>query len=189
MNSNFRNDTVRLKNGLGLIILQVPSRYDTVLVWTNWSDCTSCGYEQYRFQRKNFPVFLESGFYWKGDPKDSVDEITISQPREKLPLDNTIMISESVHKLYVDEYNKDPLYFSIARDTLMVINSKQYSVIYADNFDSTLMVFQRTLIANCVVSGRNVEVKFRHWGKESISDRFFQESLYILNSFRFSNDR
>jgi hypothetical protein len=132
-------------------------------------------------------LFLESGFYWKGDPKDSVDEITISQPREKLPIDNTIVISESDHKLYVHEYNKNPLYFPITRDTLMVINSKQYSVIYADNFDSTSMVFQQTLIAKCVVGGSSIEVKFRHWGKESTSDSFFQESLYILNSFRFCN--
>lgn len=185
--SNFRDDTVRLKNGLGIIILEVPSRYDTILIWTNRSDCSSCGYEQYRFQRKNYPVFLESGFYWKGDPKDSVDEITIRQPIDSLPMDSIIRISESDHELYVEEYSKDPLYYPITRDTLINIKSKRYSVVFADHFDSTSMVFQQTLIAKCVVNGSDVEIKFRHWDKNSRSNSFSQECLYILNSVRFSN--
>lgn len=186
-NSNFRNETIGLKQGLGSISLAVPSRYDTILVWTNRSDCTTCGFEQIRFQRKIYPIFLESGFYWKGDPKDSVDEITIIQPRDMLPIDTTLMVTEREHLLFVSEYNKDPLYYPITRDTLMEINSSRYSIVYTNKFDSTSMVFQQTLIARGRLNGSDIGVKFRHWSRDSISSNFYQECLYVMNSLRFIN--
>lgn len=186
-NLRFRNETVRLKHGLGLISLAIPSRFDTVLFWTRFSDCTSCGFEQIRFQRKNYPIFLESGFYWKGDPIDSVDEITISQPREFFAPDTTIVISKSEHLLIVEEYDKDPQYFPVTGDTLMEINAKRYSIVFADHFDSTSKVFQQTFVAQCRLKGNNIWIKFRHWARDKKLSKFYEECLHVMRSIRFVN--
>jgi hypothetical protein len=179
-------DTVRLKNGLGLLTLELPSRLDTFLTWTHKSDCATCGYEKYRFQQKIYPIFLESGFYWIGDPKDSVDEITIFHQVEIFPIDTTFEITRSDNEFIVEEYSKDPRYYPIGMDTLISLDSKMYSVIYSDHFDSTTMAYRKSLIAQTVVRGSDVRIILRRWSREPIRSDYFDEAFSILKSMKFS---
>lgn len=183
---SLRIDSVKLKYELGLLSLEVPSRYDTFLVWKHFSDCSSCGYEKYRFQRKSYPIFLESGFYWKGEPEDSVDEITIFHQSEWLPMDSTLEITQDVHDLIVDEYGKDPRYYPVIKDTLVDLNSRKFTIIYSDHFDSVTYAYRKALIAESIVRGSNIKILFRHWSREPISDDYFEEALYVLRSMKFS---
>lgn len=61
---------------LASITINIPARLDTFYKWRNTSDCTPCGWVQYRFSDKTYPQFAESGFFWTKEP-DSVYQLTI----------------------------------------------------------------------------------------------------------------
>lgn len=59
-----------------IIKLLVPSKYDTLLMWTNMSDCTCCHLRMYRFTNSKGCLLQESGFLPSASCQDSVDMLT-----------------------------------------------------------------------------------------------------------------
>src|SRR2546422_22231 len=75
--TDFKKMEINLIDSLGIVIANVPARYDTFFSWVHYSDCNICHMQKYRVQTKKTPILKESGFYWD-EPKDSVDRFTIS---------------------------------------------------------------------------------------------------------------
>lgn len=180
---------ISLKNELGNATIVVPARYDTVIQWTSKSDCISCGYEEYRIQLRANPIRLETGSIWYGDPGDSVDDITLSHSVDRYSFDSLVQISASDHKRIVHEYNADPVYFPLVKDTMLKIGSRMYSISYSSNYDSTKGLFRRALISGTRVYGEEVFIVFRTWAKQPIDEKYFSKSLDILHTVKFSNGR
>ncbi|MEO7923718.1 MAG: hypothetical protein ABIR30_08560 [Chitinophagaceae bacterium] len=79
-----QNDT------LGTLSIQIPHRLDTFYQWHRTSDCTQCGWNQYRFADKDYPQFAEAGFIWTYIP-DSVYQITIRHKPLKEAADSVLL--------------------------------------------------------------------------------------------------
>ena len=89
------NKEVDLKDTLGLISLEIPTRLDTFYKWHNTSDCLPCGWMQYRFADKKYPQLAESGWMptivdsvyqldiWHKPIKEAPDSITLKPISEK----------------------------------------------------------------------------------------------------------
>jgi hypothetical protein len=178
---------MKLKNNLGELRIIVPSFYDTVIQWTDRSDCYSCGYEKYRFQIKNNPIALERGIIWKGDPSDSVDDITISHSIVRYSLSSDSQISDRDHRRIVHEYALDLRFYPIVSDTLMKIGSRLYSLSFSKSYDSSKALFKKAVIGATLVHGEEVFIQFKKWSRSPIREDYFERSLGILESIKFIN--
>ncbi|PWU04298.1 MAG: hypothetical protein C5B52_01690 [Bacteroidetes bacterium] len=187
-----RDTTIVLKDSLGLIHLRIPIKFDTFLVWTRYSDCYSCGEEKYRFQIRKNPIFLESGWYWKGDPKDSIDELSIKHTVGVIIKDT---ISDSrmleLHLLHMANYKEDPSLIPIIWDTVQMINKKWYSIASIKQYDEKLRIYSKILIAVTMSRGNEIEFKFRKASKfnDSSMVNFVPASIQCLSSVEFSNPK
>lgn len=73
------------KDTIALIQFKIPNRLDTFYHWHQQSDCTSCGWLQYRFADKRYSQFAESGWFWTTVP-DSVYQLSIKhKPLNEAP--------------------------------------------------------------------------------------------------------
>ncbi len=85
----------KLIDSLGTVSIAFPERMDTFFSWVQRSDCAKpCEHGDYRFQSKKSRIFKESGFYWKGEPEDSVDQLSIYHQRADtlLKFDDSVIL-------------------------------------------------------------------------------------------------
>ncbi|MBS0031116.1 hypothetical protein ACTJJ0_29415 [Chitinophaga sp. 22321] len=76
--------TLVLKDNRGVIKMDIPNEWDTLIQWTHYSDCgPPCDKIKYRFQPKIFPIAQENGELYTKSPADSVDQLTIEHEAEK----------------------------------------------------------------------------------------------------------
>lgn len=188
---NVRDTTIILKNGLGNISLAIPKRYDTFLVWTHFSDCSSCGYEKYRFQSSELPIYLESGWIWN-DRKDSVDQFTIEHSQYIRISDSLYPTAiNSLHERMLDNVKYEPLMYQDKSrfDTIQEINGKQYSIITSDYYNDSTKLFSKAVWATTLIKGNSLEFKFslltKH--KDSICDNFVRDSKQLLYQIKSNN--
>jgi hypothetical protein len=181
---NSRDTTIILKDSLGNVSVAIPNRYDTFLVWTHFSDCSSCGYEKYRFQSSELPIYLESGWIWD-DRKDSVDHFTIEHS-QYIRISDSLQPTaiKSLHERMLDKAKYEPfMYQDKSRvDTIQEINGKQYSIITSDFYNDSTKLFSKAVWATTLIKGNSVEFKFslltKH--KDSICDNFVRDSKQLL---------
>lgn len=62
---------------LGKLNVCVPSRYDTLLDWVDFSDCGCCGSKKYRLLNKSSCLIQESGFFHLKVCEDTFDRLSI----------------------------------------------------------------------------------------------------------------
>jgi hypothetical protein len=68
---------LKLKTGLGIVSILLPKEYDTGFEWIHHTDYERGAEYKYRMQPKDYPVHMESGFFWN-DPQDTVQQLTIA---------------------------------------------------------------------------------------------------------------
>ena len=184
---NVKEWIIPLENNLGSISISLSDNFDTLFKWTQYSDCGDpCAHTNYRIQQKNFPIFKESGFYYKS-LKDSVYQFTIKHA--KITHDNstsdTFIVNQYAHKLKDEEFENLSGKYLI--DTLITLNKKPFSVIAFSTIDTTNKAIIQKLNAITSIHGNLIEFYFenKHIGKDSSSKEFIQSSFAALKMIRF----
>ena len=188
---NSIDTTILLKDSLGQFKVTIPNRYDTFLIWTQHSDCSSCGTERYRFQRKKLPIFLESGFYWY-DLKDSIDQLTIIHPQYiKVKDSATTDIIKQFHRDLVIEAKSNPMTYKDKKlfDTLLLINGRWNSLVIANNYDTLTKQYSKAVWGALLHKGNLIKIQFSLLTKvkDSTNDSFIDDSRQQIMSIFNSN--
>jgi hypothetical protein len=95
------------KDTLGFLSIMVPQRLDSFYQWHRTSDCTSCGWLQYRFGDKRYEQFEEAGFFWS-KVLDSTYQLTIRhKPLKEIPDSITLkpFNSENINDQWLHQIN------------------------------------------------------------------------------------
>jgi hypothetical protein len=181
---NSKDTTITLKDTLGKITVSIPYRYDTFLVWTHYSDCSSCGYEKYRFQPTSLPIYRESGWIWE-DRKDSVDQFTIEHS-QFVRLNDSLPFSalKTLHEKMLDDAKYDPFMYQdkYRLDTIQEIKGKEFSIITSDSYNDSTKIFSKAVWATTFLKGNVVKFQFNLLTQknDSISKFFVRDSKQLL---------
>lgn len=181
-----RRIQIRLVDSLGLLTLSVPARYDTVFSWVNHSDCGKpCDEQEYRCQPKALAITKESGFFWRGEPKDSVDRFTVSHPSDIwYHVEDTAMDSlrHKYLKLQIVNNSDNPV---VVYDTIEKIGDRYFSIFVTQKSDT---IHNIQVLAVTTVKGN--EIKFRYDLSSKKSDQvekgFIKNSLVLIRTIRIS---
>lgn len=181
-----RSVQIKLVDSLGQVTLSVPDRYDTVLFWVNHSDCGKpCDEQEYRCQPKTLAITKESGFFWRGEPKDSVDRFTISHPSYiRYRSEDTAMDSlrHKYLKLQIVNNSDNPV---IVYDTTEKIGDRYFSIFVMQRSDT---IHNIRVLAVTTIKGN--EVKFRYdllSKKDGLTEKsFIKNSLDLIHTIRIS---
>lgn len=187
----FKQVTFKLMDTIGKITMNIPSRYDTFMEWTDHSDCTCCEFEKYRFQSKTNPIYLESGFVYRLEPKDSIDMITISHSmclynHYKL---KSLRFSE-FNTLHQDRKKQDLDNLKdqgLISDTVLNINSQFYSVFIFIRFDTINLQTTKIFEANTMFNNNWITIKNNLLTnkKDSVNITFIENAKMMLASINF----
>jgi hypothetical protein len=184
---NARVDTIRLLDSLGYVTLSIPKRYDTFFQWRHTSDCYGCGREKHRYQPSNLRVFKESGWYYTGEPKDSIEQMTLSYS-EHHPFIYTIDSNnwKRLHLQIKADYKQD---YNVTADSIEKINDRYISIVVIDQFDTTTNQFIKKVMAATTIRGNQVSIRYELLTKvnDSICRNFIKNSRILLRTIRFSN--
>jgi hypothetical protein len=71
------NINYQQQDTLAILTMKIPHKLDSFYQWHNTSDCTNCGWLQYRFANSSYPKYLESGFFWNEPFPDSIYQLTL----------------------------------------------------------------------------------------------------------------
>lgn len=182
--SDFKKMEIKLIDSLGIVIANVPARYDTFFSWTHYSDCNTCHIQKYRVQTKNTSILKESGFYWD-EPNDSVDRFTISH-NQYLPFD----VNDTTMILTRHSYFKNDLKFTrkgmrILADTIRKINDRYFSIFELEKSDS---IIRRELLAISTIKGDFINFSFELIvnKRDARTRDFFVKSSNFINSIHLS---
>ncbi|MBS1685565.1 MAG: hypothetical protein JSS76_12445 [Bacteroidetes bacterium] len=117
-----RHYEIHLSNGLGLVVVDIPNRYDTIHHWTRHGCAGYDDAQVYRIQSSANNMEEENGD-WGVRAKDTLDDITILHP--------TDAGQHSRNTLPVN-----PLLFSFV-DTvgLMIVNGQKMEYLFATKYD------------------------------------------------------
>jgi hypothetical protein len=184
----FQIHTIKLADSLGIVTMSLPLRYDTNFSWTHHSDCgSSCDRVKYRFQPKYLPINEESGWMWF-DLKDSIDRFTIIHSGY-FPFHNNL---DSIYFTKLHQSEKENLKqdtYKIKSDTIEKIGDHYFSIFVIDLYDSSKSLYSRKLLAQTSVRGNQVKFNFELLTKQkdSLKDKFLENSRYFLRTIRISN--
>ena len=178
---------VRLIDSLGTVMLSLPIRYDTFFTWINYSDCGKpCNDQKYRFQPKNLPITKESGWLWKGDPKDSVDRFTISHSGY-FPFhngDSTYAIGW--YKNWKFRLTSDSIKSHLVFDTLEKINGRYISIFASQSSDT---IQSQSVLAVTTIKGNAIRFQFELLTRknDSTSKNFIKNAINFIQTIHISN--
>ena len=177
--------TFQLIDTLGSITISKPNECDTFFSWIRKNDCGKlCEEGKYRFQPKGLPIFKESGFYWTGEPEDSVNQLTISHPRRDRIQRNNDSFAIMRYTLFKENLVSDSATSHIIWDTIQKIADRYFCVFKIADVDKKEGVFIRRLIAFTSISG--IKLQFRYdlltKKRDSILKHFFDNSIINLES-------
>ena len=182
--------TIELIDNLGTLHLNIPYKSDTFLNWIRRNDCgKSCEEGKYRFQNKNFPIFKESGFFWIGQPEDSVYQLTISHHRPDTLVRNNDSFAIKHYSYFKEGLEFDPETTNILSDTIQKINDRYYCILKIADIDKKKGVLIRRLVAFTSISGNALRFRYdlltRH--RDSILYKFFDDSMKNLETVRIKD--
>lgn len=175
-----------LENNLGVVELKLPSYYDTLFTWIHYSDCgDACARVKYRFQKKDLPVFKETGFHYE-PLKDSVCQLTISHLKLMKPLliADTTLPAQYIVKLKNETFESRFDKFLI--DTILKVDDKNFAVIAFESYDSTSKAEIKILKAATDITGNILEFNFelRSSNHDSIASQFLNNSFNAIKSIK-----
>jgi hypothetical protein len=182
--------TFRLIDSLGTVSMDFPERTDTFFSWIQRSDCGKpCEQGDYRFQSKRNRIFKESGFFWIGEPEDSVDQLTIhhQRPGTLLKHNDSFIIRDRARLL--DKVLNDIETENVLSDTLVRVNGRSFYVLRTADFNGKKGVRDRRLIAFTTVSGTLLEFHYKLLTTryDTVLTRFFEKSMENLATVRIKD--
>lgn len=164
-----------------------------LLYWTNWGDCGKpCTKEEYRFQLKSFPIAKKSGWFWKGKPKDSIDQFTIVHsgyfPFHETN-DTTAKIISMLAKHREQYLLVEELEPKITTDFIEKINDRYFYIIVIDLFDSTKAQYSKKVFGGTLIRGNDVEFQYELLTNktDSTCNNFIENSRKLLRTIKISN--
>jgi len=169
----------------------IPICYDTTFIWTHYSDCGKpCDEIKYRLQPKGLKITQESGFYWKGEPKDSIERFTIVHS-SYFPFHDNIDSSSIFQQHHAKKQNivNDPDTYKIQSDTVEKIGDRYYSIIVIDLYDTLKNKYSKKLLASTTIKGNIVDFRYELLTKrnDSLTNNFINNSKYYLRTIRINN--
>jgi hypothetical protein len=176
---------INLIDSLGRISIQFPANTDTFFSWICRSDCgTPCEEGKYRFQPGKRRIFKGSGFFWEGQPKDSVYQLTISHSR-------FIVFKKSPDSIFLkarfpleQELKANPETRKTNFDKILKINDRNFLIFRNEDIDSARNVYIRRLFG--YTSIYNTWVEFRYdllsQNKDSLYFNFFEHAMSNLQT-------
>jgi hypothetical protein len=185
--------TVDLADGLGVVTLSLPSRYDTMFTWIHYSDCGKpCEKRKYRFQPKILPVFPETGYYYK-PLNDSVDQFTIVH-NPYIPVDD---IDNPGNKNFITSFHDhkkwniihDPSLRMISSDTIEKIGDRYFSIIVINKYDTARAQYSKKLLATTTVRKGTIDFNFEILTRQNnlLMQNFIKDARLYLRTIRFGN--
>lgn len=161
-----------IADSFGKITMELPKHYDTNFIWQHGSDCNTCGYYKERWQPKNKKIFLESGFFWIGEPTDSVEAFTISYKEDIPPFKRKSLSYDTATALHFKDNAKHSNFsVNVTLDTFLSINGKFISIIEFSGYDSLLKTHTKEINAFCNVN--QIAVNFTYVIKQKQTDKYF----------------
>jgi hypothetical protein len=185
--NNSRIVHVKLIDTLGTVALAVPARYDTFFSWIDYSDCGKpCDEQKYRFQPKNLRITKETGWFWLGEPKDSVERFTISHSGY-FPFHNGDTAKNLIQHNYLKaELKSDPSNPPIVFDTIEKINDRYYSIIAMEKTDT---VQSKKVLAATTIRGNLIKFQYDLLTKkdDSIERNFLKNSIDLIRTIHITD--
>lgn len=185
-----RDTSFHLIDSLGSIAIQFPPSADTFLTWIRENDCgRSCEEGKYRFQPRNLPIFLESGFFWDGQPKDSVNQLTISHSRNIQYQHNNDSFALELTGHFRENLLADPETMNIVSDTVQKIGDRYFAIFNIQDVDKKSGVYIRRVVAFTSISGNQLQFRYELITKKQdpTLNEFYQKSLKNLESVRITD--
>jgi hypothetical protein len=181
--------TTILRDSLGEVSFSIPDRYDTSFTWTNHSDCGKpCDHEEYRFQSRSYPIFMESGFYYD-IPNILVDQFTIIHS-SYFPFHALMDTSKNSlrHEYFKNKISSDLYNGHIKFDTIEKINGRYFSIICITGFDTTRQNYFSKVVALTTVKGNEIEFHYDINSTDTTNEKaFFDNSIKFIKTIRMSN--
>ena len=179
-----RKWAITLKDSLTKITIELPNRFDTMLVWTHYS----CGipYYKIRIQEKALPIHEEGGFFDTQIPKQK-SQITFVQqtPSSKTNVPTRQSI-ERRHWDRVKESENDPQAVQTQFDSIVIVNNQTYSVFANCLRYQKEQLYMQTLETEIFTKRGTVKLIIEQTDKNLPMNRmiFVQASLDIIKSLR-----
>jgi hypothetical protein len=179
--------TIRLIDSLGKVTLAIPPQADTFFTWIRKNDCGKfCEEGKYRFQPKNLRIFKESGFYWTGQPEDSVNQLTISHNRPDTIIRNNDSFAIKRYTYFKEVLLSNSETANIVSDTIEKIGDRYFCIFKITDLDKQKNVSIRRLIAFTSIGGNSLQFRYEllTQKQDSILARFFNNSIKNLETVR-----
>ena len=179
--------TIRLIDSLGKVTLAIPTQTDTFFTWIRKNDCGKfCEEGKYRFQSKNLRIFKESGFYWTGQPEDSVNQLTISHNRPDTIIQNNDSFAIKRYTYFKEVLLSNPETANIISGTIEKIGDRYFCVFKIVDLNKQKDVYIRRLIAFTSIGGNSLQFQYEllTQKQDSILARFFDNSIKNLETVR-----
>ena len=182
-----RDTTIALIDSLGKVSINIPYQTDTFLTWIRRNDCGyDCEEGKYRFQPKNFPIFKESGFFWLGQPEDSVYQLTISHERPQFLTNNQDSFAFKLKGHFRENLMSDAETMNIIGDSILMISDRYYAVFKISDFNEKIGVHVKRLIAFSSIRGNEIIFRYDLLTKKTDTafNDFYNKALENLQSVR-----
>lgn len=178
-----RTTTLVLKDNRGIIKMDLPPSWDTVLQWTHNSDCgLPCAEIKYRFQPKVFPVALENGFFYTKFPLDSVDQLTIIQEAEKQFTTDTLAAIIQFRENRRKAFLKDNYHAHFVIDTIVQVEKHLIPVVGVSNEINHMQIYDISALAILKRDGVVFEFKFLGKNKKKEQEDFVEKVIRVIRS-------
>lgn len=179
-----------LIDSLGTVSIIYPERTDTFFHWIQTSDCGKpCEKGDYRFQSKLNKVFKESGFYWVGEPEDSVEQLTIYHSRP-----DTVFLEHDSSIIKARDHLRENLLVNpqtrnLLSDTLLRIDNRVFCIFKTADVNKQTQAFDRRLVAFTSFNGTILEFHYKLLKKQydSVLTGFYDNSMRNLMTVRLRN--
>lgn len=177
-----RTTTLVLKDNRGVIKMNLPPSWDTALQWTDYSDCRLCGQIKYRFQRKAFPIALESGWVYLGFPSDSIDQLTLVQSVEKQVTKDTLADIRQFRENMRKAFLIDDRHAHFVIDTILQAGKHLIPVLGISNDMDHMQSCEINAFAILKRDGVIFEFKFLAKNRKKEREDFVEKVMEVIRS-------
>ena len=176
---------VKLADSLGTVSLYVPTRYDTAYSWICESDCSICGFFQYRFQPHSY--FIEKEHHsWAPRPFILYDRLTIRHSQDLTYANGDTSSIRMIHDNQREIIRLQGYQSSVITDSLYKFNDRYFAVM-ATAYELQYLgknFYSKTIEA--VTTIKNVGLEFKYEilvpVKDSIYEHFIPNALELLQT-------
>jgi hypothetical protein len=187
-----KNWSIKLDSNLGTLDIILPQHFDTLIKWTQYSDCgDGCAKTDYRIQPKNLNIFLENGFYWFA-PKDSIEQFTIKHQKTAQVHPN--FNDTTANRVFLETLKSQVFEVPSQRiqvDTIFQTGNLKISALAYQTIDTLHHIRIQIVDAMTDIHGNQVRLTFEYRKSfpDSLGPRFISNSLAALQSMQLSNSR